>query len=108
MNIYVGNLPFDTTEDQLRQAFEEFGEVSRVNIITDKFTGKARGFGFVEMSDKDAATAAIEGLNGREFNGRTLNVNEARAREDRGGGGGGRGGYRKNQRGGGGGGGRSW
>lgn len=107
MNIYVGNLSFDTTEDQLRQAFEEFGEVSRVNIITDKFTGKARGFGFVEMPDKDSATAAIDGMNGRDFNGRTLNVNEARAREDRGGGGGGRGGFRRNQRGGGGGG-RSW
>jgi RNA recognition motif-containing protein len=104
MNIYVGNLSFDTTEDQLRQAFEEFGEVSRVNIITDKFTGKARGFGFVEMPDKDSATSAIEGMNGRDFNGRTLNVNEARPREDRGGGGG-RGGYRKNPRGGGG---RSW
>lgn len=104
MNIYVGNLPFDVTEDQLRQAFEGFGEVSRVNIITDKFTGKARGFGFVEMPDHDSATAAIEGLNGQEFNGRTLNVNEARAREERGGGGGGRGGFRKNPRGGG----RSW
>jgi RNA recognition motif-containing protein len=103
MNIYVGNLSFDTTEEQLRQAFEGFGEVSTVNIITDKYTGESRGFGFVEMSSKDAATAAIGGLNGQELNGRTLNVNEARPRTDRGGGGGGgRGGNR-----GGGGGGRN-
>jgi cold-inducible RNA-binding protein len=80
MNIYIGNLSFDTTEDQLRQAFEDFGEVSTVKIITDRFSGKPRGFAFVEMSAKDEATAAIGGLNGQELNGRELNVNEARAR----------------------------
>ncbi len=82
MNIYVGNLSYDTTEDDLRQAFESFGEVSSVNIITDKYTGKAKGFGFVEMSNQDEAKAAIEGLNSQEMNGRTLNVNEARPRSD--------------------------
>jgi len=82
MNIYVGNLSFDTTEDQLRQAFEGFGEVTGVNIITDRDSGRPRGFGFVEMSAQEAATAAIEGLNGQELNGRTLNVNEARPRND--------------------------
>ena len=99
MNIYVGNMSFDTTEDQLRQAFEGFGEVSTVNIIKDKYTGEPRGFGFVEMSDKDAAMAAISGLNGQDLNGRTLNVNEAKPRTDkdnRGGrGGGGRDNYRR-------------
>ena len=80
MNIYIGNLSFDTTEDQLRQAFEGFGEVSSVNIIADRETGRPRGFGFVEMSSQDEALAAISGLNGQELNGRTLNVNEAKAR----------------------------
>ncbi len=95
MNIYVGNLSFDTTEEQLRQAFEDFGEVSGVNIITDRDSGRPRGFAFVEMSSGDEATAAIAGLNGQDVNGRTLNVSEARPRADRGGGrGGGRGGYR--------------
>lgn len=105
MNIYVGNLSFDTTEDQLRQAFSGFGEVSSVNIITDKYTGEPRGFAFVEMSGKAEAIAAISGLNGQELNGRALNVNEARPRAEGaggrgggnrggGGGGGGRGGYR--------------
>jgi RNA recognition motif-containing protein len=89
MNIYVGNLSFDTTEDQLRQAFEGFGEVTSVNIITDKFSGKPRGFGFVEMSSKDEAIKAISGLNGRDMDGRTLNVNEAKAREQGGNRGGG-------------------
>jgi RNA recognition motif-containing protein len=94
MNIYVGNLSFETTEEDLRQAFEGFGEVSSVNIIKDKYTGDPRGFAFVEMSNQGEATAAISGLNEQEMNGRTLKVNEARAREDRGGGGrgGGRGG----------------
>ncbi len=90
MNIYVGNLSYDTTEEQLRQTFESFGEVSSVNIITDKYTGESRGFAFVEMSDQDAAMAAISGLNSQELNGRSLNVNEARPRNDknnRGGGG---------------------
>lgn len=81
MNIYVGNLSFDTTEDQLREAFEGFGEVTSVNIIMDKFSGKPRGFAFVEMSTKDEAVAAISGLNGRDMDGRSLNVNEAKARE---------------------------
>ncbi len=87
MNIYIGNLSFDTTEDQLRQAFEGFGEVSTVNIIKDKYTGDPRGFGFVEMSSKDEAVAAISGLNGQDLNGRALNVNEAKPRADSGGGG---------------------
>jgi len=97
MNIYIGNLSYDTTEDELRQAFEEYGEVSTVNVISDKYTGKPRGFAFVEMSGKDEASAAIEGLNGRELNGREMNVNEAKPRTNSGGGnrGGGRGGYRK-------------
>ena len=100
MNIYIGNLSFDTTDDQLRQAFEGFGEVSSVNIIKDKYTGESRGFAFVEMSDQDAAMAAISGVNGQDLNGRTLNVNEARPRTDRGGGGGGggRGGRDKSRR----------
>lgn len=97
MNIYVGNLSFDSNEESLRQAFEGFGEVTSVNIITDKYSGKSRGFGFVEMSDDGAASAAIEGLNGKELEGRTLTVSEARPRNDRGGnrggGGGGRGRY---------------
>lgn len=95
MNIYVGNLSFKTTEDELRQEFSALGEVSSVNIITDKYSGESKGFGFVEMSNDDEAKAAIESINGKDINGRTVNVNEARPREDRGGrggGGGGRGG----------------
>jgi len=80
MNIYIGNLSFDTTEDQVRQAFEGFGEVNTVNVITDKYSGKPRGFAFVEMSKNDEATAAISGLNGQELNGRALNVDEAKPR----------------------------
>ena len=93
MNIYIGNMSFDTTEDQLREAFTGFGEVSTVNIIKDKYTGEPRGFGFVEMSGKDEAMAAISGLNGQDLNGRALNVNEAKPRTDGGnrGGGGNRG-----------------
>ena len=93
MNIYIGNMSFDSTEDQLRQAFEGFGEVSTVNIIKDKYTGDPRGFAFVEMSGKDEAMAAITGLNGQDLNGRALNVNEAKPRADSGnrGGGGNRG-----------------
>ena len=87
MNIYIGNMSFDTTESQLRQAFEGFGEVSTVNIITDKMSGEPRGFAFVEMSGKDQAMAAISGLNGQELNGRALNVNEAKPRVQSGGGG---------------------
>ncbi len=92
MKIYVGNLPFDTTEDQLRQAFEGFGQVSEVNVVMDRETGRPRGFAFVEMGSASEANAAITGLNGQDFNGRALNVNEARPRPEGGGGGGG--GYR--------------
>ncbi len=100
MNIYVGNLSFKTTEDELRQAFANVGEVSSVNIIKDKFTGESKGFGFVEMADQKEATTAISTLNGKELNGRALNVNEARPRNDkpRGGGSGGGGGRRDNFR----------
>ena len=87
MNIYVGNLSRDVTEDELRQAFEAFGEVTAARIITDKLTGASRGFGFVEMPTKTEAEDAIAGLNGTELKGRTLTVNEARPRRDRRGGG---------------------
>ena len=94
MNIYVGNLSLDTTDDDLRQAFEAFGQVAATNIIKDRFSGESRGFGFVEMPSKEEAQAAIEGMNGQELKGNAVNVNEARPREEkpRGGGGGGRGG----------------
>ena len=88
MNIYVGNLLRDVTEDDLREAFEEFGQVASVTLIKDKFSGESRGFGFVEMPAKAEAQSAINGLNGKELKGQTLNVNEARPRsEDRRGGG---------------------
>ena len=99
MNIYVGNLSYSTTEDELRDAFSQFGAVSSVNIIMDRETGRSRGFGFVEMPDGTEGKAAIEGLNLQDLGGRALTVNEARPREDRRGGGGGGG-----RRGGGGGG----
>jgi RNA recognition motif-containing protein len=84
MNIYIGNLSRDITEEDLGQAFEAFGKVSAVAIIKDKFSGESRGFGFVEMPAKGEAQAAIAGLNGKELKGRILNVNEARPRsEDR-------------------------
>ncbi len=94
MNIYVGNLAHTVTENDLRQAFEAFGEVASVNIIKDKFSGESRGFGFIEMPDKTQAQTAIEGMNGKDLKGRSLNVNEARPRREggRGGGGGYRGG----------------
>ncbi len=94
MNIYVGNLLREATEDDLRQAFEAFGQVTSAKIITDKFTGDSRGFGFVEMSNSTEAQAAITGLDGKDLKGRTLRVNEARPRTEggRGGGGYGRGG----------------
>lgn len=82
MNIYVGNLSFDVSEQDLRQAFEAFGEVTTASIINDKFTGQSKGFGFVEMSAKEQAQAAIAGMNGKEIKGRALNVNEARPRND--------------------------
>ena len=100
MNIYVGNLSFDETETSLEAAFAAYGEVTSARIITDRKTGRARGFGFVEMSDQTQAQAAIAGLNSTSVNGRELTVNEAKPREDRGGSRGGFGG------GGGGGGGR--
>jgi len=96
MNIYVGNLSGDVSDNDLRQAFEPFGKVTSASIIRDKFSGESRGFGFVEMSSKDEALSAIEGLNGKEFKGQILNVNEARPRAEgrggRGGFGGGKGG----------------
>jgi RNA recognition motif-containing protein len=89
LNIYVGNLSFDTTERELESAFGSFGTVSTARIATDRDTGRARGFGFVEMPNAAEAQAAISGMNGKELQGRTLTVNEARPREERGGGGGG-------------------
>jgi RNA recognition motif-containing protein len=85
MNIYVGNLSFDETEDSLKATFAAHGDVTSARIITDRETGRSRGFGFVEMSDQTQAQAAIAGLNGTSQNGRDLTVNEARPREDRGG-----------------------
>jgi RNA recognition motif-containing protein len=102
MNIYVGNLSFSAQEDDLRSAFEEYGKVSSVNIITDRETGRSRGFAFVEMPNSTEAKAAIEALNLQHIGDRAITVNEARPREERSGRGGGGGGYR----GGGGGGGR--
>ncbi len=94
MKIYIGNMSYDTTEEDLRQAFESFGEVVSVNIITDRDSGRPKGFGFVEMGSKEEATAAIEALNGQDMKGRQVNVNEARPRNtDNRRGGGGRGGY---------------
>lgn len=87
MNIYVGNLSPKTTEDELRTAFEAFGDVDSAKIIKDNFTGKSRGFGFVEMPNQDQAQAAISGLNGKEVGGNSLTVNEAKPRESRPGGG---------------------
>jgi RNA recognition motif-containing protein len=84
MNIYVGNLSFETSEDELRAVFEEFGEVSRVTILKDKFSGKSRGFGFVEMPSDDNARAAIEGANGKQVGGRALKVNESQPKTDQG------------------------
>jgi len=90
MNIYVGNLAREVTEDDLREAFEAFGQVSTATIIKDKFTGESRGFGFVEMPSKNEAQTAITEMNEKDLKGRTVNVNEARPKTDRGGGGGGR------------------
>jgi RNA recognition motif-containing protein len=124
MNIYVGNLPFTVSEDELREAFAAFGTVTSVSIIKDKFTGESRGFAFVEMANSGEAQAAIAGVNGQSLKGRTLTVNEARPRTEEhgsfgggnrggsgggyrsgGGSGGGGGGYSGGSRGGGGGGG---
>jgi cold-inducible RNA-binding protein len=93
MKIYVGNMSFQTSEDGLRNLFTEFGEVTEVSIVTDRETGRPRGFGFVTMADGTQAQAAIDALNGKDFDGRSLNVNEARPKPAGGGGGGGRGGF---------------
>jgi RNA recognition motif-containing protein len=90
MNIYVGNLSLEVTDEDLRQAFEAFGQVTSAKIIADKFSGASRGFGFVEMPAKTEAQAAITGLNGKELKGQRLTVNEARPRSERGRDGGGR------------------
>ncbi len=103
MKLYVGNLNFRTTQESLEGLFSNYGEVQEVAIITDRETGRPRGFAFVTMND-EGGKEAIEALNGQEFEGRTLNINEARPREPRGGGGGGGRGYG----GGGGGGGGRW
>lgn len=108
MKLYVGNLPFQTTEDELRDAFGEHGQVVSANIITDRETGRPRGFGFVEFADAESGQKAIEAMNGANFGGRDLTVNEAKPREPRSGGGGfggggGRGGFGGGRGGGGGG-----
>ena len=83
MNIYVGNLPFTATDQDLRQLFEPYGAVDKINLITDRDTGRAKGFGFVEMPDSRAAQSAIQGLHGKDLKGRALTVNEAKPREPR-------------------------
>lgn len=90
-NIFVGNLSFGATEDAVRSLFEQYGAVDRVSIVTDRDTGRAKGFGFVEMAGDAEAERAINSLNGHELDGRNLTINEARPKEDRGGFGGGRG-----------------
>ena len=106
-NIFVGNLSFNTNEDELRQAFESYGQVERVSILTDRDTGRSRGFGFVEMNSDEDGEKAIAALNGSQIGGRTINVNEARPKAERGGGGfGGGGGRGRGERDGRGGGGR--
>ena len=101
--LYVGNLPFSATEDGVRALFSAHGTVEKVSLITDRDTGRPRGFGFVEMIDANQARSAIEGLDQKEVEGRALTVNEARPREERGGRGGGGGGYGGGRGGGGGG-----
>jgi|SRR6516162_4483669 RNA recognition motif-containing protein len=92
-NIYVGNLSFDASEDQVRSLFEAYGAVDRVSIITDRDTGQPRGFAFVEMTDDEAASRAMDALNGTNLGGRNLTVNEARPKAERPRSGGGRGGF---------------
>jgi cold-inducible RNA-binding protein len=103
-NIFVGNLDFNTSEDELRQMFEAYGQVDRVSIMTDRETGRSRGFGFVEMANAEDGEKAIAALNGSQLGGRKLNVNEARPKVERGGGGG----RERGGRGGGGGGRNRW
>lgn len=83
MNIYVGNLSYDVTEEELKATFEEYGQVTTATVIKDKFSGKSKGFGFVEMAEADSAKNAIEALNGKEYRGRTVKVNEALPKQDR-------------------------
>ena len=98
-NIFVGNLSYQTRQDDLEAAFAAYGTVERVSVVTDRDTGQPRGFAFVEMTNRNEASNAIAGLNGAELNGRALNVNEARPREERGGGNrGGNGGYGRQRR----------
>ena len=97
MKLYVGNLSREVTEEDLRQSFEGFGQVESVTIIKDKYTGQAKGFGFIEMATKAEGQAAIDGLNGKDLKGKSLNVNEARPRTESSGG---RGGYGVGRRGG--------
>jgi len=92
MNIYVGNLSHEATEDDLREVFKAFGEITSINIIKDKFSGESKGFGFIEMPGKQEAKTAINDLNGTQIKGRTVTVNEAKPRTDRRGGPGGGGG----------------
>jgi RNA recognition motif-containing protein len=110
MKLYVGNLSFSTTEDTLQAEFGAHGQVEEVAVITDRDTGRPRGFAFVTMNNDSEARAAIEALNGTDLDGRTITVNEARPKSEGGGGGGGRGGYRGGGGGGrgGGGGGKRW
>jgi RNA recognition motif-containing protein len=103
MDIYVGNLAYKTTDDDLRELFSAHGEVTSARVVTDRISGQSKGFGFVEMPDRDSAQKAIEAINGQDFQGRALRVNESqpKPREDRrGGGGGGGGGFRGGDRGG--------
>ena len=95
MKLYVGNLSYEVTEEDLRQACEEFGQVETATIIKDRNSGRSKGFGFVEMASKDEGQSAIDGLNGKELKGRALNVNEARPRTENRGSGGGYGGGRR-------------
>jgi len=89
-NLYVGNLPFEVTEEELQELFAAYGPVASAKVISDRDTGRPRGFGFVEMEQEEDARKAIESLDGQDFKGRNLKVNPAKPREDRGGGGGGR------------------
>ena len=106
MDIYVGNLAYSTNDESLKEAFSAYGEVTSARVVTDRMTGRSKGFGFVEMPDRTQAQAAIDALNGKELDGRALRVNESQPKpreERRGGGGGGGGGFRGGRGGGGGG-----